>query len=185
MATAVVAAIVVVVVGRSSGWPRTRDSFFNLRVGWHDLPDLFRALWVNVQIMVIAEVLVLVLAAVVATLRTLRGPVFLPVRFLAALYVDVFRGLPLLIVLYLVGYGIPSLRIAGAPKSPFTLAIIALVLTYTAYVAEGVPRRHRLGAPEPAGQCPRTGSHLRAVDAARGVPAGGAARPCRRCSTTS
>lgn len=136
VATVVVVGVVSVVVGRSSGWTRTRDSFFDLRTGWSDLPDLLRALWVNLQIMLIAEVLVLVLAALVASLRTLRGPVFVPVRFLAALYVDVFRGLPLLIVLYLVGYGIPSLRIQGAPTSPFVLAIIALVLTYTAYVAE-------------------------------------------------
>jgi polar amino acid transport system permease protein len=134
--TAVVAAVMVFVVRRSTGWPRTRDSFFAFGVGWDDLPDLLRALWVNVQIMLISEVFILAFAAVIAILRTLRGPVFFPVRFLCTLYVDVFRGLPLLIVLYLVGFGIPSLRLQGGPTSPFTLCIIALTLTYTAYVAE-------------------------------------------------
>jgi polar amino acid transport system permease protein len=71
-----------------------------------------------------------------AVMRTLRGAVFFPLRFLAALYTDVFRGLPLLIVLLLVGYGIPSLRLQGAPSSLMALGIIALTLTYSAYVAE-------------------------------------------------
>ena len=136
LATAVVGGVVVYVVGNSSGWPRTRDSFFDFRTGWHDVPDLLRALWLNVQIMLISEVCILVFAALIAILRTLRGPVFFPVRFLCAFYDDLFRGLPFLIVLYLVGFGIPSLRLQGGPTDPKTLAIIALVLTYTAYVAE-------------------------------------------------
>jgi polar amino acid transport system permease protein len=134
--TAAVVSLVVVVVGRSSGWTRTRESFFAFGAGWHSLPDLLRALWLNVQIMLISEAFILVLAALIAVLRTLRGPVFFPVRVVCAFYVDIFRGLPLLIVLYLVGYGIPALRLSGAPKSPFVLCIIALTLTYSAYVAE-------------------------------------------------
>ncbi|WP_375499843.1 amino acid ABC transporter permease [uncultured Jatrophihabitans sp.] len=136
LSSAVVLAVVVLVVGSSTGWPRTRDNFFAFRVGWRDLPGLLSALWVNVQIMIIAEVFILVFAAIIAVLRTLQGPVFFPLRFLAAAYVDLFRGLPLLIVLYVVGFGLPSLRLQGAPTSPFVLCIIALVLTYTAYVAE-------------------------------------------------
>lgn len=136
LSTAVVVGIVVFVVGRSSGWPRFRDSFLDLPVGWRGLPDLLRALWVNVQIMLISEAIILVVAALLATMRTLHGPVFFPLRFFAALYTDIFRGLPLLLVFYLVGYGIPSLRLQGAPQSPFVLSIIALVLTYSAYVAE-------------------------------------------------
>lgn len=136
VSTAIVVTIVVVVAGGSSGWPRTRDSFFDFRVGWDGLPDLLRALWLNVQIMLISEVFILVFAALIAIARTLRGPAFFPLRVVCAFYVDLFRGLPLLLVLYLVGFGIPSLRLQGGPTSPFTLAIIALTLTYTAYVAE-------------------------------------------------
>jgi polar amino acid transport system permease protein len=136
VSTVLVGAVVVVSVGTSSGWSRTQESFFDFRTGWHDLPDLLRALWTNVKIMLISEALILPIAALIAILRTLRGPVFFPVRFLCAAYVDIFRGLPLLIVLYLVGFGIPSLRLQGAPSEPFSLCIIALTLTYSAYVAE-------------------------------------------------
>ena len=134
--TAAVLAVVVAAVRSSSGWPRTRDSFFDPRAGWDSLPDLLDALWLNVQIMLITEALVLVFAALIAIMRTLRGPVFFPLRFLATVYVDVFRGVPVLIMLYLVGFGLPSLRLAGTPQSPFVLCIIALTITYTAYVAE-------------------------------------------------
>lgn len=136
LTAAAVAAVVVVVVGRSSGWKATQQSFFDFRAGWRQLPTLLRALWINVQIMLITEVLVLVFAALIAIARTLPGPGFLPLRFLAALYTDVFRGLPLLLVLILVGYGIPSLRLSGTPQSYIVLSIIALTLTYTSYVAE-------------------------------------------------
>jgi polar amino acid transport system permease protein len=74
LASVVVVTVVVLVVGNSSGWPRTRESFFAFRIGWDGLPALLRALWVNVQIMLISEVFILVFAAVIAVLRTLRGP---------------------------------------------------------------------------------------------------------------
>ena len=136
ISSAVFVVAVVLLVRSSPGWPRVRDSFFDFRLGWHDLPGLLRALWINVQIMLITELLVLVFAAVIAVVRTLQGPVFFPLRFVATAYVDIFRGLPLLLVLYLVGLGLPALRLHGAPDSPFVLGVIALTLTYTAYVAE-------------------------------------------------
>jgi polar amino acid transport system permease protein len=134
--TAAVVALLVVIVGNSTGWPRLRDNFFDFGVGWRGVAELLRALWLNVQIMLISEVFILILGAAIAVLRTLQGPAFFPIRFITAFYVDVFRGLPLLVVLYIVGFGIPALRLVGAPDSPFVLCIIGLVLTYSAYVAE-------------------------------------------------
>ena len=134
--TVVVLTVIALTVRSSPGWPRVRDSFFDVGRAAEVLPGLLKALWLNIQIMLISEVLILLFAAAIALVRTLQGPVFFPVRFLATAYVDVFRGLPLLVVLYLVGYGLPGLRLQGAPSSPFVLGIIALVLTYTAYVAE-------------------------------------------------
>jgi len=134
--TVVVLAVVGLVVTNSPGWPAFRHSFLDFRVGWHDLPGLFDALWTNVQIMVVAEILILVFATGIAVVRTLQGPVFFPLRVLATIYTDVFRGMPLLIVLYLVVYGLPSLRTSWLPQSPFVLGTLALTLTYTAYNAE-------------------------------------------------
>jgi polar amino acid transport system permease protein len=134
--TAVFVAVVALVVTSSTGWDRTRDSFFDLRTGWTDLPDQLRAVWINIQIFLIAEVFILVFAAIIAIMRTLQGPVFFPLRVLGTVYVDIFRGLPTLLVLYLIGFGVPSLRLNFTPSSPFILCVVALVLTYTAYVAE-------------------------------------------------
>lgn len=136
VSTIVLATAVVLVVGSSSGWDRTRSNFFDFSVGWSGLPDLLRALWINLQIMLVAEVCILVFGALIAMVRTLRGPVWLPLRVLAIAYVDLFRGLPVLIVLFLVGFGVPALQLQGAPSSPFVLCTIALILTYTAYVSE-------------------------------------------------
>ena len=128
--------LVALVVRSTPGWPRVRESFFDWARAGQVLPGLIKALWINIQIMAISEVFILIFAAGLAMIRTLQGPVFFPLRLAATIYVDVFRGLPFLVVLYVVGYGLPGLRLHGAPSSPFVLGIIALVLTYSAYVAE-------------------------------------------------
>jgi polar amino acid transport system permease protein len=134
--TIVFAAVLLFAVTASPGWPRVRDSFFNLRIGWESLPALLDGLWLNVRVLVVCEILILIVGLGLAALRTLRGPVWFPLRALATGYVDVFRGLPLLICLYLVGFGLPGLRLSGVPTSPVLLGGLALVLIYSAYVAE-------------------------------------------------
>jgi polar amino acid transport system permease protein len=136
LSTVVFAAVLLLAVTQSPGWPRVRDSFFNLRIGWASLPALLDGLWLNVRVLVVCEILILVVGLAVAALRTLRGPVWFPLRALATGYVDLFRGLPLLILLYLVGFGLPGLRLAGIPNDPVILGGLALVLIYSAYVAE-------------------------------------------------
>ena len=136
VSTVVFAAVLLFAVTSAPGWPRVRDSFFNLRVGWDSLPALLEGLWLNVRVLVVCQVLVLVVGLSLAALRTLRGPVWFPVRALATGYVDLFRGLPLLICLYLVGFGLPGLRLSGLPTNPVLLGGLALVLVYSAYVAE-------------------------------------------------
>ena len=134
--TVVFAAVLLFGVTSSPGWPRVRDSFFDLRVGWESLPALLDGLWLNVRVLLVCEILILIVGLGLAALRTLRGPVWFPLRALATGYVDVFRGLPLLICLYLVGFGLPGLRLSGIPSSPVLLGGLALVLIYSAYVAE-------------------------------------------------
>jgi polar amino acid transport system permease protein len=130
------AAVLLFAVTSSPGWPRVRDSFFNLRIGWDSLPALLEGLWLNIRVLVVCQLLILIFGLGLAAVRTLRGPVWFPVRALATGYVDLFRGLPLLICLYLVGFGLPGLRLSGLPTNPVLLGGLALVLIYSAYVAE-------------------------------------------------
>lgn len=136
VSTVVFAAVLLFAVTSSPGWPRVRDSFFNLRVGWESLPALWDGLWLNIRVLVVCQVLILIFGLGLAAVRTLRGPVWFPLRALATGYVDLFRGLPLLICLYLVGFGLPGLRLTGLPTNPVLLGGLALVLIYSAYVAE-------------------------------------------------
>jgi polar amino acid transport system permease protein len=134
--TAVVAIVLVATVVNSPGWPRVRASFFDLDVARASLPAVLEGLWLNLRVWAAAGVAMLVFGLLVAVLRTLRGPVFWPVRALTTAYVDLFRGLPVIIVLLLVGFGVPGLRLQGTPSDVAVLGAVALTLTYSAYVAE-------------------------------------------------
>ncbi|PHD70077.1 ABC transporter permease, partial [Bacillus thuringiensis] len=81
------------------GWPRVKASFFDPEVARASLPAVLDGLWLNVRVMAVSAVVILVVALLLALARTLPGPVFFPVRALATAYVDVFRGLPLILVL--------------------------------------------------------------------------------------
>lgn len=126
----------VLVVSSSPGWPRVRESFFNLDKAWQALPQVASGLWLNIRVFAVVTVLMIVLGLLVAVLRTLPGPVLWPVRALATGYVDVFRGIPLIVLIYVVGFGIPGLRLQGVPNDPAVLGALALTLSYGAYVAE-------------------------------------------------
>ncbi len=117
-------------------WPDVQRSFFNGTVWNQSVPDIVPAFWVNVQLFCIAEVLILVLALVLAVLRSLPGPVLFPLRLLATVYADVFRAVPGVLIIYLLGFGIPGLQIPGVPTDPFFYAVVALTLVYSAYVSE-------------------------------------------------
>jgi polar amino acid transport system permease protein len=134
--TAVLGTLLAVGITSAPGWPRTRDTFFDLRVGWEALPTVAAGFWLNVRVFAVSAVCMLVLGLGIAVVRTLRGPVFWPLRALATAYVDLFRGLPLILVLLLVGFGVPGLRLQGVTNNAVVLGCVALVLTYSAYVAE-------------------------------------------------
>jgi polar amino acid transport system permease protein len=133
--TIVLAVVLWLTVVNTHGWASVQQSFFDPGIGWSALPTLLLGLWLNVQVLFFAAIGVAVLATVIAVIRTLRGPVFFPLRFLAAAYTDLFRGTPLIIVLYLVGFGIPGLGLFPRLPPEFW-GTIALILTYSAYVSE-------------------------------------------------
>ena len=121
----------------SPGWPRVEQSFFNFETAVAALPSVLDGLLLNLRVLFFSVIGVLVFGLTLALLRTLRSPIFTPIRLLARGYVDLFRGLPLIIVLYLVGFGIPGLRLEFLGRIPVeVLGTLALTLTYSAYVAE-------------------------------------------------
>lgn len=136
LSTLVFAAVAWFAIVNTPGWQRVQHSFFDPAVLTKAWPRVIAGLWLNIRVLFFAAFGVLVLSIILATLRTLRGPIFFPVRALVAGYTDLFRGLPLIIVLYLVGFGIPGLRL-DIPRFPAEFwGTIALILTYSAYVSE-------------------------------------------------
>ncbi|GAA3650404.1 amino acid ABC transporter permease [Microbacterium marinilacus] len=134
--TLALAVVVWVFVVRTPGWAQVQASFFDGEVMLAALPRVWDGFLLNLRVLATASVLILVVALVIAGVRTLRGPIWLPLRALAAGYTDLFRGTPLIIVLYLVGFGIPGLGLLPT-RLPFEFwGTVALTLTYSAYVAE-------------------------------------------------
>ena len=117
------------------GWAAVQASFFDPAILVSSFPTILQGLLLNLRVLLMASVGVAVFATLLAVVRTLRGPVFFPLRALAAAYTDLFRGMPLLIVLYLVGFGIPALGIFPRLGSE-VWGTAALILTYSAYVSE-------------------------------------------------
>ncbi len=136
VSTVLVIAAVIIGVTSTPGWPRVQQTFFDPAKAIDALPAVAQGLWLNIRVMIISGVLILVFGLIIAVLRTLRGPVFFPLRMFAAGYTDVFRGLPLLLVIFLLGFGVPALRLQGLPSDAVVWGGAALVLTYSAYVAE-------------------------------------------------
>ena len=134
--TVVFIGLVTAAIVSSPGWPEVRRLFFNGQRFTESFPEIGSAFVLNVKIFCLAEVVILGAALLVAVLRSLPGPVFFPVRALAVLYTDFFRGVPTILVVYLLGFGVPALQLSGVPRSPFVWGIVGLVLVYTAYVAE-------------------------------------------------
>jgi polar amino acid transport system permease protein len=136
VSTLVTGAVLYLVVVNAPGWPRTKETFFDWDYAREAFPKVLEGLWLNVRLLLVCGAAVLVLGMLIAVARTLRGPVFFPLRVLAAAYTDFFRGLPLIINLMIVVLGVPALRLQGVTVDPVLLGGTALTLTYSAYVAE-------------------------------------------------
>jgi polar amino acid transport system permease protein len=136
VSTVAVFAVLGWIVVHAPGWDAVQVSFLNGKIFASSLPKVVGAFSQNILLFVLAEALTLVLGLVLAILRGLPGPVFFPVRLLATIYVDFFRAVPGLLVIYLLGFGIPGLGIEGIPSDPFPYAVLALTFVYSAYVSE-------------------------------------------------
>jgi polar amino acid transport system permease protein len=145
LSTVIVIGGLAALVLTSAGWPAVRETFFNATVFKESFPDVAKAFWLDIRVFMVVEVAVLALGLIVALVRTSVSPAMFPVRLLAIVYTDIFRGIPTILLVYLVGFGIPALANSGAegssslswlPTEPVVLGAIALTLSYGAYVSE-------------------------------------------------
>jgi len=141
VAIATVSTIVVfvglaVLITHAPGWPEVKATFFDWGQFKDTFPEIARAFKLNVKIFLIAEALILPFALLIAVLRSLPGPVFFPLRLIAIVYADFFRGVPTILVIAVLGFGAPALQLNTVPTSTVFWGIVALVLVYTAYVSE-------------------------------------------------
>jgi polar amino acid transport system permease protein len=136
VSTVVFFTVLVVAVVNSPGWPEIKEQFFDLEVFLDSFPQIAEQFLINVEAFLIAEVFILIWGLALAVLRGLPGPVFFPIRVLAVAYVDLFRGVPTILVIYILGFGAPGLQLQGVPDSPFFWGVVSLVLVYSAYVSE-------------------------------------------------
>ncbi len=128
--------VVVAAVVSSPGWNLVHAKFLNGVEFRRYFGQILHGFWLNVQMFLISEVLILALGLLVALIRVTKAPGLAPIRWAAMAYVDVFRGVPTLLLIFLFGFGLPALQLQGTPSSPAVLGCIALVLSYGAYVGE-------------------------------------------------
>ena len=154
--TVVVIAVVLAIFLLAPGSAQVRHTFFNPTDMWRSFVgdpkagyySVGEALWLNIRMFVAAEILILILALAVAVIRQSTGPVLLPLRVAATVYVDVARGVPLILIIFAIGYGLPALGLTViSDQSAAVYGVAALVLSYSAYVAEvyraGINSVHR------------------------------------------
>lgn len=135
ISTIVFVAIIVIGLKMSPGWPRVKETFFSAEYFVSSFPEILKGLWLNVKVLAVALIGVAIFATLIALVRTSNNPVLFPLRALAALYTTIMRGIPMIVVLYLIGFGIPGLGIFDR-IDPSILGTVAVIMGYSAYVAE-------------------------------------------------
>lgn len=136
LSTAFVVTAIVVLVPRASGWRNVRRSFFDGDQFADSFPRLLDAFWLDVKIFAWSAPTIFVIAMLIALARGVRSPALFPLRLFAAAYTDVFRGIPVILTIYLIGFGVPGLGLNRPWNSPILWGSVALILAYSAYVAE-------------------------------------------------
>jgi polar amino acid transport system permease protein len=120
----------------SPGWHNVRRTFFSSSAFKESFPEVLSGFWLDVRMFLVVEVVVLVFGLLIALCRTVRAPALFPLKLLAIVFVDVMRGVPTILVVYLIGFGVPALALSGLPTGAVVLGGFALALCYSAYVSE-------------------------------------------------
>jgi polar amino acid transport system permease protein len=153
VSTIVVLGVILVIVLNSEAWPAVQRQFFNGHHFRQSFPLVLRGFWQDIWMFLVAEVAILILALAVAVIRALRGPAFFPLRLMAVTFIDIIRGIPMILLILLMGFGIPALQLRGVTSSGLFWGLTAIVLGYSAYTAEvyragieSVPESQRMSA---------------------------------------
>ena len=136
ISSVLVIGILLTILISSPGWEVVKTTFFDIEYGREVFPTVIAGLWINLQLTFIGGACIGVIALGLALVRTTKSSALTPFRFLATAYVDIFRGAPLILIILLVGFGVPALRLKGISSNVIFLGTVAVVLTYSAYVAE-------------------------------------------------
>lgn len=136
ISTALVVLALVVLIPMTPGWAAVKRSFFNWDVFTRTFPTLLEAFVIDVMIFAWSVPLVLIFALVLALMRNITNPALTPLRLFAIAFIDVMRSIPVILIIYLIGFGIPGLGLPRPWNSPYLWGTVALVLTYAAYLAE-------------------------------------------------
>ncbi|MGR3436543.1 MAG: amino acid ABC transporter permease [Shimia sp.] len=136
VSTFVVIAAIMLLVPLAPGWEAVQRSFFDAEVFARTFPGLLQAFLLDVAIFAWSAPLIALLGLLVALARDTRNPALFPLRLFGAAYTDIFRGIPVVLIIYLIGFGVPGLGLPRPWNSPYIWGTVALVLTYSAYVAE-------------------------------------------------
>ena len=145
ISTVVVLAALVAVVLLAPGSAEVRHTFFSPHDMWQSYIgnpakgyySVGEAIWLNIRMFLVAEVFILIFALLLALVRQSTSPVLFPFRVLALIYVDFFRGVPVLLIVLAIGFGVPALRLPFVSvQSTAVYGTLALIITYSAYVSE-------------------------------------------------
>jgi polar amino acid transport system permease protein len=136
LSTAIVLAALVILIPLAPGWEKVRQAFFNGEILVETFPRLLEAFLVDIAVFLCCAPLIAIWGLVIALCRDARSPSLYPLRLFAILYNDLFRGIPIILVIYLLGFGIPGLGLPRPWNSPYIWGSLALILSYSAYVAE-------------------------------------------------
>jgi polar amino acid transport system permease protein len=136
ISTVVVVGALIVLIPLTPGWDRVRQSFFDGDVFVDSFPRLVRAFWLDVKILLWSTPLILIVSLLIALARNTRSPALFPLRAFAVIYTDVFRGVPVILLVFLIGFGVPALGLSRDWANPVIWGTVTLVLSYSAYTAE-------------------------------------------------
>ena len=136
ISTIVVVGALIVLIPLTPGWERVRQAFFDGDVFIDTFPGLLDAFWLDVRILLWSTPPILVVSLLIALARNTRSPALFPLRAFAVIYTDVLRGIPVILLVFLIGFGVPALGLSRTWSNPLIWGSVTLVLSYSAYTAE-------------------------------------------------